>query len=31
VLVGNGVLTPRQAVRLAERDGHSLWSAALMG
>jgi type IV pilus assembly protein PilB len=29
VLVANGVLTPRQAERLADRDGRSLWSAAL--
>jgi type IV pilus assembly protein PilB len=29
VLVANGVLTPRQAERLAEREGRSLWSAAV--
>ena len=29
LLVANGVLTPRQAERLAERDGGSLWIAAV--
>jgi type IV pilus assembly protein PilB len=29
LLVANGVLTPRQAERLAERDGGSLWGAAV--
>jgi type IV pilus assembly protein PilB len=29
VLVANGVLTPRQAERLAEREGGSLWAAAV--
>jgi hypothetical protein len=31
VLVAHGVLTPRQAERLAERDGRSLWSVAAAG